>query len=73
MDGSSARWRKSSFSGGNGGGCVEVGQDGDMIIVRDTKQHGGGPVHRYTAEVWRAFLADVRHGEFDLDEAGRLP
>jgi len=66
------RWRKSSFSG-NGGNCVEVGQSGDgVILVRDTKDHARGPVHRYTAEEWRAFVAGVRNGEFDLDEAGRL-
>jgi Domain of unknown function (DUF397) len=31
------RWRKSSFSG-NGGECVEVGQDLDAVAIRDTKE-----------------------------------
>ncbi len=67
------RWRKSTFSGANGGGCVEVaGQDG-IILVRDTKDHGRGPVHRYTPGQWRAFITGVRSGEFDLDKPGRLP
>jgi hypothetical protein len=67
-------WRKSSFSGSNGGACVEVGQSGDdgVILVRDTKDHGQGPIHRYSAAEWRAFIAGARNGEFDLDEAGRL-
>jgi len=65
------KWRKSSFSGN--GGCVQVGQATDgTIVVRDTKDHGHGPVHRYTTAEWRAFVAGVRNGEFDLDESGRL-
>jgi uncharacterized protein DUF397 len=74
MNGSDGlRWRKSTFSGANGGGCVEVAGDDGMIMVRDTKDHGRGPVHRYTADQWRGFIAGVRNGEFDLDESGRLP
>lgn len=65
------RWRKSSYSGN--GGCIEIGQDADgMILVRDTKQNGRGPVHRFTRAEWEAFTAGVRNGEFDLDESGRL-
>jgi hypothetical protein len=73
MDLTHVLWRTSSFSGNNGGACVEVGQDGDMIVVCDTKLHGNGPVHRYTTDEWCAFIAGVRNGEFDLDELGRLP
>lgn len=74
MNGSDGpRWRKSTFSGANGGGCVEVAGHDGMILVRDTKDHGRGPVHRYTPDEWRAFIAGVRSGEFDLDESGRLP
>jgi hypothetical protein len=59
-------WRKSTFSGPNGGNCVEVAQTADgMMLVRDTKEHGHGPVHRYTAAEWRAFVVGVRAGEFD--------
>jgi hypothetical protein len=70
MEGNSGAvtWRKSSFSGANGGNCVEVGQAGDgAVLVRDTKDRGHGPVHRYSAAEWRAFVAGVRNGEFDLD------
>lgn len=76
MEGNSSAvtWRKSSFSGANGGNCVEVGQAGDgAVLVRDTKDRGHGPVHRYSPAEWRAFVAGVGNGEFDLDESGRLP
>ena len=57
MNGSDGpRWRKSTFSGANGGGCVEVAGHDGMILVRDTKDHGRGPVHRYTPDEWRAFM-----------------
>ena len=49
-----------------------AGHDG-MILVRDTKDHGYGDVHNFTAAQWRVFVAGVRNGEFDLDESGRLP
>ena len=59
-------WRKSSYSGNGGGSCVEVGQAADgTVLVRDTKDHGHGPVHRFTPAEWRAFVAGVRDGEFD--------
>ncbi len=64
-------WRKSSYSGGNGGACVEVASHDGMILVRDTKDYGHGAVHRYDPAVWRAFIADVRNGESGLDESGR--
>ena len=65
-------WRKSSFSGNGGASCVEVAGHDGMILVRDTKDHGQGPVHRYTPDEWRAFVAGLRNGEFDLNESGRL-
>jgi hypothetical protein len=60
MPGVEARWRKSSFSGTNGGECVEAGSHDGAVLVRDTKQHGRGLVHRYTAAEWRAFVAAVK-------------
>ena len=59
-------WRTSSYSNGNGGNCVEVADlpDGGRL-VRDTKDHGNGPILRYTAAEWRAFVAGVKNGEFD--------
>ena len=36
MDTLDPRWRKASYSGGNGGACVEVGQHGGSVLVRDS-------------------------------------
>jgi len=57
--------RKSSYSGSNGGGCVEVADlpDGGRLL-RDTKDRNG-PVLQFTAPEWAAFIAGVRDGEFD--------
>jgi hypothetical protein len=62
---SSLAWRKSSHSAGNGGECVEVATlpDGGRA-VRDSKDPDG-PVLRFTAAEWQAFLAGARAGEFD--------
>jgi Domain of unknown function (DUF397) len=65
-------WRKASYSASNGG-CVEVAGHGGMILVRDTKDDGRGPVHQFTRAGWEAFTAGIRTGESDLDESGRLP
>jgi hypothetical protein len=62
----SAIWRKSSYSGSNGGGCVEVaGNLPGIIAVRDSKDREG-PSLVFTPEEWRAFLAGAHDGEFDL-------
>jgi hypothetical protein len=53
-------WRKSSYSGGNGGDCVEVGDGQDVIAVRDTKQAGQGPVLTVSSAAWRSFMATVK-------------
>jgi hypothetical protein len=56
-------WRKSSYSGGNGGACVEVASHGGLILIRDTKNHGHGPVQRYAPAAWRAFVSRLRNME----------
>ncbi len=53
-------WRKSSYSGGEGGACVEVGQTRDTVLVRDSKQHGHGQVHRFPATAWHDFVAGIK-------------
>jgi hypothetical protein len=55
----SPRWRKSSFSGAQGGNCVEVAAR-DGVLVRDTKQHEVGPVLRFTPGAWRRFADRVK-------------
>ncbi|MFC4060602.1 DUF397 domain-containing protein [Planomonospora corallina] len=62
---SDAVWHKSSYSGGNGGSCVEVASlSGGRVGVRDSKDRSG-PVLVFTPAEWRAFLAGVKSGEFD--------
>ena len=55
---SGSRWRMSSYSGANGGECVEVGQDQDLIAVRDTKDRTG-PMLRFAPQTWRRFARQV--------------
>jgi hypothetical protein len=64
MDLADAQWRKSSFSGGGGNGCVEVAFLPAEVAVRDTKDRSLAP-HRFAADEWAAFLAGVRAGQFD--------
>ncbi len=72
MTSSELAWRTSSYSGTQGGNCVEVaGYDG-MILVRDTKDREGGHAQAFSAAGWRAFVASVQGRTFDLDESGRL-
>jgi len=50
-------WCKSSYSGDNGGECVEVATAG-VVLVRDTTDRSG-PVLAFTADAWRAFTATI--------------
>jgi Domain of unknown function (DUF397) len=61
-----AAFRKSSFSGSGNPNCVEVGFVTAEVMLRDSK-HQDGPVLRFTTDEWKAFLAGVKAGEFDLD------
>lgn len=61
---SSANWRKSSFSGGNGGNCVEVATlAGGRVGVRDSKDTSV-PALVFTPGEWNAFKKGVVNGEF---------
>ena len=54
-------WRKSTYSGGNGSNCVEVGGSTPVVLVRDTKDRQG-PALRFTPDAWRRFADRVRSG-----------
>jgi hypothetical protein len=59
MEGSSAvTWRTSSYSGSNGGQCVEVATAG-LVLVRDTKDRTGA-VLAFGPNAWREFAARVK-------------
>jgi hypothetical protein len=53
------RWRKSSYSTGNGGNCVEIGQTRPGIAIRDSKDPEG-PRLSFGPEVWETFAAKVK-------------
>ncbi|MGV9786427.1 DUF397 domain-containing protein [Streptomyces sp. NPDC003435] len=53
---SNARWRKSSYSNGDGGNCVEVA---DGILVRDSKVENS-PVLVLGDSAWADFLDAIR-------------
>jgi hypothetical protein len=77
MDLSKLRWRKSTYSGDNGGNCVEVAEltntpesiptddnnNNTLIAVRDSKDPDGPKLFFTTAE-WDAFLNGVKANEF---------
>jgi|HubBroStandDraft_1064217.scaffolds.fasta_scaffold1298649_1 hypothetical protein len=50
-------WRKSSYSGSNGGDCVEVASVG-AVLVRDTTNREGFTLE-VTGEAWSAFLGTL--------------
>jgi hypothetical protein len=57
-----AIWRKSSYSGSNGGGCVEVADNlPGVVAVRDSKDPGG-PVLTFAPVEWRAFTEAIKTG-----------
>jgi Domain of unknown function (DUF397) len=62
MDGKRAiTWRKSSYSGNNGGQCVEVGTAARVIAVRDSEDRHG-PVLVIGPQDWQRFTDRVKAG-----------
>jgi hypothetical protein len=59
MEPSSVDWRTSTYSGPNGGACVEVGTATPGVVVRDTTDRAAA-VLTIPVGAWRALLADVR-------------
>ncbi|GEB58657.1 DUF397 domain-containing protein [Streptomyces gardneri] len=56
---SNARWRKSSYSDGDGGNCVEVLDDVPGVVpVRDSK-NPTGPALLVPAAAWSAFVTGI--------------
>ncbi|MFJ6986441.1 MULTISPECIES: DUF397 domain-containing protein [unclassified Streptomyces] len=61
------QWFKSSYSGSEGGDCVEVAAGRSAVHVRDSKDvPSAGPVLRVAPTAWAAFLGLTR-------EDGRRP
>ncbi len=65
-------WFKSSFSNPSQE-CVEVNFDGDLVHIRDTKDHGAGPVITIGVEHWPGVLAEaLGHAEAGSNHAVHL-
>jgi Domain of unknown function (DUF397) len=61
MEGNRAlSWRKSSYSGSNGGQCVEVAVAG-RVLVRNSKNPDGGRLG-FSVQAWRKFAASIKGG-----------
>ncbi|MGX9886363.1 DUF397 domain-containing protein [Streptomyces sp. NPDC002276] len=53
-------WFKSSYSGSEGGNCIEVAVHPSAIHVRDSKV-ATGPILTVTPGAWTIFLDTVTH------------
>jgi hypothetical protein len=51
-------WRKSTYSGGSGGDCVEVAS-GSGVLVRDTTNREGGAL-TFSLEAWLQFIGGIK-------------
>jgi hypothetical protein len=63
MDLSGAAWRKSSYSGEDGGAWIEI------AFLPGSKEGSDpdSPALIFTPDEWGAFTAGVNDGEFDLE------
>ena len=52
-------WRKSSYSGANGGNCTEVATTPGTVLVRDSKNPYGAKLP-FSAKAWGTFMARVK-------------
>ena len=62
-DAARVNWRKAKRSK-NYGDCLEVSGGSGIIATRDSKDRPG-PVIRYPAASWQAFLTGTKSGDFD--------
>jgi Domain of unknown function (DUF397) len=69
MDLNHIRWRKASYSSGNGGACVEVGTARHAVAVRDS-QDPAGPALAFAPARWQAFTRRVRGNQARPPAAG---
>jgi hypothetical protein len=59
-----SQWIKSARSSANGS-CVEMRQHAAAVEVRDTKQHGLGPILRLAPAGFASWVAGAKSGELD--------
>ncbi|MFE7757386.1 DUF397 domain-containing protein [Streptomyces sp. NPDC057429] len=57
---STAIWHKSSYSGGDGGDCLEVADGHPGVVpVRDSKMTDG-PALLFRTDAWAAFVSGLK-------------
>ncbi|MFD8692193.1 DUF397 domain-containing protein [Streptomyces sp. NPDC059651] len=60
---STAAWRTSSYSNGDGGDCVEIADNVPGIVpVRDSKTGSEGPAITFAKAGWAPFAAAIGNG-----------
>jgi hypothetical protein len=52
-------WRKSTYSSGQGGECVEVASTPGRVAVRDTTNRDGETL-AFTVTTWQAFVTALK-------------
>lgn len=60
-----AQWRKSSYSGGNSGQCVEVAQAPALVGIRDSKNPDAGHL-AVTRSAFASLVSRVKADGLDL-------
>ncbi|MER6305392.1 DUF397 domain-containing protein [Streptomyces sp. NPDC001739] len=67
LDLTDAEWFKSSYSGGDGGQCLEftraLAQPQGLVPVRDSKAPNG-PALVFPTHNWTAFISAIKQGQF---------
>jgi hypothetical protein len=59
MDVTGSASRTSSYSGSNGGACIEVGMASPAVAVRDSN-HPNGPQLAFAPATWKAFTNQLK-------------
>ncbi len=52
-------WRKSTYSGANGGDCLETAAGSGLVLVRDTADRADVTLS-FSPAAWTAFTASLR-------------
>lgn len=65
MNKQATQWRKSSYSGGEGGQCVELASLGGSVGIRDSK-NAHTPHLTVGREVLSSLLGRIKAGDLDF-------
>ena len=53
-------WRKSTYSDGSGGNCIETASSDGTILIRDTTNRDGGTLI-FTVDAWQVFTGSLKY------------